>query len=65
MHLVSQYDDHERNYKPVSDKCFSLILSLVLVFTSYNILFVINPIWGFFPALKDRAITPVFQVRRS
>ena len=27
IYLFSQYDDHERNYKPVSDMCFSLILS--------------------------------------
>ena len=27
MHLFSQYEDHERNYKPVSDMRFSLILS--------------------------------------
>ena len=27
MRLFSQYDDHERNYKPVNDICFSLILS--------------------------------------
>ena len=25
MRLFSQYDDHERNYKPVNDICFSLI----------------------------------------
>ena len=27
MHLFSQYNDHERNYKPVSDMWFLLILS--------------------------------------
>ena len=27
MHLFSQYDYHEQNYKPVNDMCFSLILS--------------------------------------
>ena len=31
MHLFSQYDDHERNYKPVSDMCFSLILSKAIL----------------------------------
>ena len=30
-------DDHERNYKPVNDICFSLILRLGYL-TSYNIL---------------------------
>ena len=32
LHLFSQYDEHERNYKPVNDLCFSqLILSKAMV----------------------------------
>ena len=35
IHLFSQYDDHEQNYKPVNDMCFSLILSkAILLFIS-------------------------------
>ena len=31
MGLFSQYDNHKRNYKPVNDMCFSLILSQVIL----------------------------------
>ena len=42
MHLFSQYDDHERNCKPVNDMCFSLILSyaiLLLIISWSHILY--------------------------
>ena len=39
MHLFSQYDDHERNYKPVSDMFFTHFELDYL--TSYNILHVV------------------------
>ena len=40
MHLFSQYNDHEQNYKPVSGMCFSFILSqailLLVRYLSFN-----------------------------
>ena len=31
VRLFSQYNDHKRNYKPVNDMCFSLILSQAIL----------------------------------
>ena len=43
-HLFSQYDDHERNYKPVSDRCLSLILDYGLKMVDVEIVPIIYKI---------------------